>query len=377
MGINNSGKTGKKHILWMLLFVALNIAVIAWTAYREFHVKSRPASFSLGEYGVFYLLAALGCQGVIFLTETLKLLFTGRFLDKKMTFRAAFETVALGKYYDSITPTGGGGQPLQMYWLHLNGYSAREAAVIPAVSFITRQLSAVVLALIVFAFWVSFITRQLSAVVLALIVFVFWPRIVPDTIRFTAYAGLFFCAIPPCTEIAFSLHPKAIKTLLAWILKLGAKLRLIKDYDETLKKVIDTLTQYQDGFILIAQKKSLSAGLVALSVLCRFALCSIPFVLRALGCPASYLRLLCMTVYIYAAITLIPTPGNSGVSEGAFYLVFSEIGSEGIFWAMLLWRLICYYSLLLIGLPYLGRQVEVFRDRKTETETDTESGRDV
>ena len=29
MGINNSGKTGKKHILWMLLFVALNIAVIA------------------------------------------------------------------------------------------------------------------------------------------------------------------------------------------------------------------------------------------------------------------------------------------------------------------------------------------------------------
>ena len=357
MGINNSGKTGKKHILWMLLFVALNIAVIAWTAYREFHVKSRPASFSLGEYGVFYLLAALGCQGVIFLTETLKLLFTARFLDKKMTFRAAFETVALGKYYDSITPTGGGGQPLQMYWLHLNGYSAREAAVIPAVSFITRQLSAVVLALIVFAFW---------------------PGIVPDTIRFTAYAGLFFCAIPPCTEIAFSLHPKAIKTLLAWILKFAAKLRLIKDYDETLKKVIDTLTQYQDGFILIAQKKSLSAGLVALSVLCRFALCSIPFfVLRALGCPASYLRLLCMTVYIYATITLIPTPGNSGVSEGAFYLVFSEIGSEGIFWAMLLWRLICYYSLLLIGLPYLGRQVEVFRDRKTETETDTESGRDI
>ena len=123
----------------MLLFVALNIAVITWTAYREFHVKSRPASFSLGEYGVFYLLAALGCQGVIFLTETLKLLFTARFLSKKMTFRAAFETVALGKYYDSITPTGGGGQPLQMYWLHLNGYSAREAAVIPAVSFITRH----------------------------------------------------------------------------------------------------------------------------------------------------------------------------------------------------------------------------------------------
>ena len=342
--------------------MALNIGVIAWTAYREFHVKSRPASFSLGEHGILYLLAALGCQAVIFLTEILKFLFTARFLNQKMTFYTAFETVALGKYYDSITPTGGGGQPLQIYWLHLNGYPAREAGVIPAVSFITRQL---------------------SAVVLALIVFVLWPKIVPETIRFTAYAGLFFCAIPPFTEIAFSLHPKAIKTLLAWILKLGAKLRLIKDYDGTLKKVVDTLTQYQDGFTLIAQKKSLSAGLIALSVLCRFSLCSIPFfVLRALGCQASYLRLLCMTVYIYAAVTLIPTPGNAGVSEGAFYLVFSEIGSDGIFWAMLLWRLICYYSLLLIGLPYLGRQVEVFQNRgsenrKTDTEKNTDSGRDI
>ena len=342
--------------------MALNIGVIAWTAYREFHVKSRPASFSLGEHGILYLLAALGCQAVIFLTEILKFLFTARFLNQKMTFYTAFETVALGKYYDSITPTGGGGQPLQIYWLHLNGYPAREAGVIPAVSFITRQL---------------------SAVVLAFIVFVFWPRIVPETIRFTAYAGLFFCAIPPFTEIAFSLHPKAIKTLLAWILKLGAKLRLIKDYDGTLKKVVDTLTQYQDGFTLIAQKKSLSVGLIALSVLCRFSLCSIPFfVLRALGCQASYLRLLCMTVYIYAAVTLIPTPGNAGVSEGAFYLVFSEIGSDGIFWAMLLWRLICYYSLLLIGLPYLGRQVEVFQNRgsenrKTDTEKNTDSGRDI
>ena len=342
--------------------MTLNIGVIAWTAYREFHVKSRPASFSLGEHGILYLLAALGCQAVIFLTEILKFLFTARFLNQKMTVYTAFEPVALGKYYDSITPTGGGGQPLQIYWLHLNGYPAREAGVIPAVSFITRQL---------------------SAVVLALIVFVFWPRIVPETIRFTAYAGLFFCAIPPFTEIAFSLHPKAIKTLLAWILKLGAKLRLIKDYDGTLKKVVDTLTQYQDGFTLIAQKKSLSVGLIALSVLCRFSLCSIPFfVLRALGCQASYLRLLCMTVYIYAAVTLIPTPGNAGVSEGAFYLVFSEIGSDGIFWAMLLWRLICYYSLLLIGLPYLGRQVEVFQNRgsenrKTDTEKNTDSGRDI
>ena len=338
--------------MWVLLFVALNIAVIAWTAYREFHVKSRPAEFTFGENGILYLAGALGCLVIIFLTETVKLLLAMHFLKGEMSFRAAFETVVLGKYYDSITPTGGGGQPLQMYWLHLNGYSAKESAGTPAAAFITRQL---------------------SAVLLALAVFIIQKEIEPEAIRYTAYAGLICCAIPPCFEIAFSLHPKAVEVLLVWLLRLGEKVHLIKDYERTLNKVLNTLTQYRDGFTLMARNKSLLTELMLLSVLCRIALCSIPFfVLRTLGCQVSYFYILCLTVYIYAAVTLIPTPGNSGVSEGAFYLVFSQVGSSGIFWAMLLWRLICYYSLLLIGLPYLGRQVEVFRQSRRQKEEDRE-----
>ncbi|MBQ8074539.1 MAG: flippase-like domain-containing protein [Oscillospiraceae bacterium] len=341
------------RVLWSILFVALNVGIIAWTAYREFHVNARTTDFSLGEHGIAFLFAAFLCLAVIFLTETAKLLLTAQSLGEKMTFRTAFETVALGKYYDSITPTGGGGQPFQIYWLHLRGYSARESAVIPASGFITRQLAAVVLALIVFA-----CQRKVE----------------PEAIRYTAYAGLFFCAIPPTVEIAFSLHPGAIKALLARLLKLGEKIHLVKDYEKTLETVIGTLTQYQDGFQLIAGKAGLLIGLMVLSLICRAALCSIPFfVLKALGCPADYLRIFCMTVYIYAAVTLIPTPGNSGVSEGAFYLVFSEVGSSGTFWAMLLWRLICYYSLLLIGLLFLRRQMEVFEESRTKRKASAEN----
>ena len=62
-------------------------------------------------------------------------------------------------------------------------------------------------------------------------------------------------------------------------------------------------------------------------------------------------------VYICSAVTLIPTPGNSGVSEGTFYYVFSSPGSDGVFWAMLLWRLLCYYSFLLLGLLIFGSKL--------------------
>ena len=83
------------------------------------------------------------------------------------------------------------------------------------------------------------------------------------------------------------------------------------------------------------------------------------FVLRAMGCEAAFVSIFVMTVYIYSAVTLIPSPGNSGVSEGAFYYVFSGTGSDSgaIFWAMLIWRGLCYYSFLLLGLVVFGRQL--------------------
>ena len=135
----------------------------------------------------------------------------------------------------------------------------------------------------------------------------------------------------------------------------GTAKQTIERPDGLQEKIIHSLMQYREGFLQIGGNALLTLELMLLSVLCRIALCSIPyFVLLSLGCRTGYLDTLALTVYIYAAVTLIPTPGNSGVSEGAFYLVFSGIGSSGVFWAMLLWRLVCYYSLLLLGLLLFG-----------------------
>ena len=78
------------------------------------------------------------------------------------------------------------------------------------------------------------------------------------------------------------------------------------------------------------------------------------FVLKMFGAPVSFLHIFASTIYIYATICLVPTPGNAGAAEGAFYLVFSAMGSEGVFWAMLIWRLFCYYSFIVIGAAVYG-----------------------
>jgi uncharacterized membrane protein YbhN (UPF0104 family) len=61
-----------------------------------------------------------------------------------------------------------------------------------------------------------------------------------------------------------------------------------------------------------------------------------------------------MALFIFAAISFIPTPGNSGAAEFAFATVFKVLSAAGfMFWGMMFWRFSSYYLSLLIGLPII------------------------
>lgn len=62
----------------------------------------------------------------------------------------------------------------------------------------------------------------------------------------------------------------------------------------------------------------------------------------------NWLEMLCLTIFTYCSVTFIPTPGNTGAAEVGFYAVFA--GLQSTFWVTMLWRVLSYYSILLIGL---------------------------
>jgi uncharacterized protein (TIRG00374 family) len=123
------------------------------------------------------------------------------------------------------------------------------------------------------------------------------------------------------------------------------------------------LDSYRSSLAVIEKDKVTSFCLVVLSLVYRIALCSMPyFVLKMFGAPVSFMHIFASTIYIYASICLVPTPGNAGAAEGAFYLVFSAMGTEGVFWAMLVWRLFSHYSFIIIGGVIYG--VNALRGRR-------------
>ena len=76
--------------------------------------------------------------------------------------------------------------------------------------------------------------------------------------------------------------------------------------------------------------------------------------MRIFGGDLGYLQSLTMCLYVYASVTIVPTPGNAGAAEGSFYLLFDQLDTSGVFWAMLIWRFLCYYLFILMGLGIYG-----------------------
>lgn len=326
-----------KKRLAIAAFVLINAVVLFFTAKDEF---SKPAPAYTGEpFGIKNILFILGgvlCLVIVLMAETVKYMLMMRHLGEKISFRTAFETAALGKYYDCITPSGAGGQPFQIYHLHIHGYSDGAASAMPLSGFFTMQFGFVFLAILVFIFNNNAIGDAVG-------------------IKITAYIGAVAYTIVPVMIIISAVAPKIAMKIVAFFVKLGAKLRFVKNPNHTIMKAIRALNNYSVSLKKITNSKLLLTELLLLSVIFQVALCSMPFfVIQTFGGHINFFKALSMCVFIYAAITIVPTPGNSGAAEGSFYLLFSQMDTSGTFWAMLVWRFLCYYSFIVIGLLIYG-----------------------
>ena len=342
--MDKNGQEKKKKHIWTALFILFSVAVIVATAVNEFSGKPAGAiQLRFTRRALFFLLCTVGCLAAVLCAESLKYYLMMRSLREKPSFRVAFETAALGKYYDCITPSGAGGQPFQIMWLHKHGYSDGASSAMTITGYVTMQAGFILLALVVF---VAHRSVELEAV------------------RYTAYFGLLLFSLIPGLLVLFSVMPAAVKKVVSAVIRLCGRIRLVKDPEESTSRVMEMLDSYHSSLAVIARDKPAMVCLMVLSLVYRIALCSMPyFVLKMFGAPVSFLHIFASTIYIYATICLVPTPGNAGAAEGAFYLVFSAMGSDGVFWAMLVWRLFCHYSFIITGAVIYG--VNALRARRS------------
>ena len=337
MGKKIEPKKFLKKPLLIVIFVLINVAVIAITAFSEFGNSQNAAKLTDVRISWWFLIPAVLCFLAAIIAEIYKYVLMMQEMNKKSSFdtklagKVARRTVLLGKYYDNITPAAIGGQPFQIYYMRKHSKLPDGVSTsIPIFGMISNQLGFIVIALFCFLF--GSITIN-NAVLIG-----------------TACFGLIFYAFWPITVMIATFLPKATAELINIVVKFLYKIHIVKNRKATVEKVEYEVNEYAKSVRKILNTRGLFAKTLCLSIAFNALVSMIPFfVLTAFGGDVAFLPCFVTTVAVTSAVYFIPTPGNAGAAEGAFFVVFSALSSGYVFWAMLVWRFFSYYIYIIMG----------------------------
>ena len=139
----------KNKVLTTIIFILINISVIAWIAFREFGGNSDKEDITQLRLHPVYIILGILVFALAVYCEYFKYDLMIRKFTHHSDRKAAYEVAVWGKYYDNLTPLGAGGQPFQVSYLIKNGYDAGTASALPIIGFLSLQFSFVFIALAV------------------------------------------------------------------------------------------------------------------------------------------------------------------------------------------------------------------------------------
>ncbi len=280
------------------------------------------------------VLACLGCFFCFLLAEAVSIKY---FLWRQgygITVAYGLFLTITGQYYSAITPGASGGQPMQVYYIHRKHVPTGVATSALVTRFFCFQF---MLSLLTTVFWIGygpFVREQVGGSMWVLIVGYVYNI-------FTCTAVILFAFLRPL-----------VRWLVNLALKIGTKLRLVKQPEESRKKWMKAVDLFHDSIHEITRHPADLAVQLLLGGLQLLALMSVCwFVYRGLGLSGhTWGQAVTMGMMEYISAAYTPLPGASGAQEAVFSIYFSRLfPGTAMLAAILLWRFFTYYVAILVG----------------------------
>lgn len=276
----------------------------------------------------------------------------------------SYKLVALGKYYDAITPMATGEQPFQMFYLSKRGLSTSTAISVPLSKYFITQIGWISINLFAVIYTLTNNTLRSSGVVLAIALTSF-------------FLNMFLVTI----IMILSISKKFGKIAVVKVLRFLEKIKLIKNYDKQYSKVMKTIEDYQDSIKIFIKNIPVFISTYFLSILTIFINFAILFFIFAAMVrfdTTLFWDIIVKAIMIEIATGIIPLPGGSGVNEISFAALFAALFTEGtMFWAIIFWRFTNFYSFIFQGLIvifydyFVGNKKYDWQKKKWELENES------
>lgn len=329
----------KKKRWTSFIFLMINLAVLVGIFIYQFS-NEEPVSFAdllSSKMNWWWLIIGVLLFMIINILDSARISLAMKKATGRWRPFTSYKSTLTCRFYDSITPLATGGQPFQIYYLSKRGLNASTASSVPLAKYVYSQIAFILYTLVI------------------LLVTMFGGYIFEPWLVTMAWVGLALNSVLIASVFLLSVSKKTAPRIMIWLLKLGSKLRLVKDYRATFRRVMRTVKEYTSTFKMFMKSGWMAFFQFLISLVYLTACYTVPFVVYCMFHDTAtiqiWFELLMLQVICDLAIGFIPLPGGAGTAELSFAVLFSAyFTQQGIFvWAMLFWRVFTYYGYLIQG----------------------------
>ena len=294
---------------------------------------------------MWWLVGGIAIYAIFMLVQTLMYYVLIKDITGKKRMKLAYDIAVVGKYYDNVTPFAAGGQPMQIVRLVKNGVSVGTSTSIPIIKLILNSSVSVILTILFFIFGVPKIPMSgaFNDFLLTILIIL-------------AVIGLVITIIIVVFTFLMGTGGLFTRSFISGILRIGYKLKIVKNYRETFQKVLNQVAEYKVSFKFIWKNKKTLLKMLILSVFECLTYAIMPyFVVQAfagdIAIEPMLLLVICISQYYICAMasSFMPLPGGAGMMEISFIFLFGVIIGNNVVWALLAWRIISYYLIIAHG----------------------------
>ncbi len=341
-------KKRKKSVIINLIFMLINVI------FMVFIVKNLIADVDGMSFGeiirqqgdkLWWLAGGLLFYIIYIIAQVLMYKALIKNLTGKSRWGLSYDVAVVGKYYDNVTPFAVGGQPMQIVRLAESGISPGISTSIPIIKMLINNAINVLVAVIFFIFGLpklpllNAFTNFLQIIIIILGVIGIIISVILVVFMFLISSGSLFT-----------------RSFVSGLLRLGYKLKIVKNYRKSFKKVINQLSEYKSSMSYLWKHKKLLIKIIVLSLVECLTYASMPiFMVLAfsgnIDMSMSMLILICLTKHYVCSMasSFIPLPGGTGLMEISFIFLFGITIGDYVVWALLAWRFFTYYLIILHG----------------------------
>lgn len=301
----------------------------------------------------FVVLGAFAIGSYVYLEGIVLSIMIKDMHDVKVRF-LGFKLAIIGFYYNLVTPFASGSQPMQIYIL--NKYKiplSKASAIVTNKSIIYQSVVTIYCSLLILIN-----SKTLNGSIPGMMGLV--------------YLGVAINAFTIIMAMLLVLNPDKVKYFIRFVINFITKFKCFNFLVSKLSNAEVFIDDYSSSVKSIIKNKKLLLKTVAITVFQLTCYFSISYLIyKAFNLDGySYLYLVTLQALLYMAISPIPTPGNIGANEIAFFTIFSAVFPKQLMgYAVFLYGGFMYYLILIVSGIFTA--ITHYRMDKFKTEIET------